>query len=484
MSQYRIQDVHEFTVAGRRYLFGVNTGAIMGMEETAARVMDSLRGRPGASVQELMAGFEDAGEEGWVQEALEELEALKVVGEDSGDQAPGARGTPQAGLPPLPFPVRSLVCHLASDCNLRCAYCYAEGGSYGQPRALMDPEMACRCVDFLLRSSGGNRRLSLTFFGGEPLLNPKALQAAVRYGRAQEERWGKEIDFSLTTNATLLSEAMVHFLSEHRIGVTVSLDGPPAVNDRLRTFPDGRGSYQSVLPQVRRLLDHHRTRPVAARVTVTRGVGDLEASFFHLHSLGFSQIGFCPVATRDARYALSPEDLSAFLEQLRRLAQRCLSASIPAARAGEAPCREGIALSNLSHLLQALHQGQRRPYPCGAGLGLLGVDPNGEIYPCHRFAGSPDLILGRIERGVDLGRQAAFFQRVHATKRVGRCAECWLRSLCAGGCYFESFIRHGDPFAPNLDTCRWLEAWIEEGLKIYVTLAQDRPELFLELLED
>lgn len=516
--RYQLKEAHELTVAGKRYLFGVRTGAIVELDEPAARVLDSIKGCPGVSAKELIAQLEKGNGEGWAQEVLEELEALEVVGildeaqeldssKDGASPRSGGSLLPQASLPPLPFPVRSLVCHIAYDCNLRCAYCYAEGGSYGRERVLMDPEMACRCVDFILRHSGGNRRLSFTFFGGEPLLNPEALRAAVQYGRAQEERWGKEIDFSLTTNATLLSEEMVRFLSDHRVGVTVSLDGPKATNDRMRTFPDGGGSYESALPRVRLLLDRHRTRPVAARVTVTRGIGDLEETFSHLRGLGFSQVGFCPVATRDARYALSPEDLSSFLEQLCHLARRCVSERVPKAKASQEPSFQGVAsrewagkdlpasdsnptrnghdpeeavgsplpLSNLSNLLWELHRGERRPYPCGAGLGLLGVGADGEIYPCHRFAGSSDLSLGRIGQGVDLSRQAAFFQRVHRTRRTGRCSECWLRYLCAGGCYFESSVRYGDPFAPNLDYCRWLEAWIEEGLKVYVTLAQDQP---------
>ncbi|MBI1986745.1 MAG: SPASM domain-containing protein [Nitrospinae bacterium] len=538
MSRYQLKEAHELVVDGKRYLFGVSTGAILGMDAPAARVVDFLKNRPGVSVQELAAHLESEGETGGTQEALEELVALEVVGSGGagewrgeGAEEPKGKGkiaslsacTPapshpctSSSQPRLPFPVRSLVCHIARDCNLRCAYCYAEGGSYGQERALMDPEMTCRSVDFLLRHSGGNRRISFTFFGGEPLLNPQALRAAVQYGRAQEERWGKEIDFSLTTNATLLSEETVRFLSENRIGVTVSLDGPAAINDRMRTYPDGRGSYQSVLPQVRLLLDHHRTRPVAARVTVTRGVGDLGEIFGHLRGLGFSQVGFCPVSTRDARYALSLEDLSSFLEQLCHLAWRCISVRVPEAKGLQEPSFQGLEslewagkdlpasdshptrsgynpeeaagrplpLSNLANLLRELHRGERRPYPCGAGLGLLGVGVDGEIYPCHRFAGSPDLSLGRIEQGLDLGRQTAFFQRVHSTKRAEKCLECWIRYLCAGGCYFESYVRHGDPFAPNLDYCRWLAEWIEEGLRLYVALAENRPGILMGLLED
>jgi hypothetical protein len=57
------------------------------------------------------------------------------------------------------------------------------------------------------------------------------------------------VDFSLTTNATLLTPAIIAFLSENRIGVTVSMDGPP---ETARQAP-------RVFAMRRRQLRHHRS---------------------------------------------------------------------------------------------------------------------------------------------------------------------------------------------------------------------------------
>jgi uncharacterized protein len=452
----RILNIHEFQAGEKPYLFEVDTGAIVGLGEVAAATINCLRNGSAKSAQEVIGHLKEKYKQEAIEEAIEELEALEIIGAEEPEY-------PWKTLPPFPFPLRTLVCNITHDCNLRCGYCYAEGGTYRGERTLMTQETARRCIDFLLQNSGENRHLSLVFFGGEPLLNLEAIRAAIDHGQREEVRWGKEIDFSLTTNATLTSEEIVRFLNENRVGVTVSLDGPPQVHDRARIFPEGHGSYEATARGVRLLLESHCTRPMAARVTVTQGVGNLEETFFHLREMGFFQVGFCPVATQDKRYALSPEDLSSFLTQLRRLARLCLEE----AKGGKIP-----ALSNLSNLLQILHQGQRRPYPCGAGLGLLGIDPKGKLHPCHRFAGFSELSLGQIDTGLDREQWVRFFRQVRQTKRAQECQKCWMRYLCGGGCYFESLIHCGDPFAPNLHYCDWLAKWIEEGLKIYAELIE------------
>ena len=132
-------------------------------------------------------------------------------------------------------------------------------------------------------------RLTLTFFGGETLLNFKVVKATVEYARQRSREAGKPIDFSLTTNATLLTEEIVQFLTENHVGVTISIDGPKELQDRFRTFSNGAGSYDQILPRIRSLLKNHRTRPVGARVTLTSQVMDVIRIFDHLtDDIGFS----------------------------------------------------------------------------------------------------------------------------------------------------------------------------------------------------
>ena len=107
----------------------------------------------------------------------------------------------------------------------------------------------------------------VTFFGGETLMNFPVLQKTVTYARARAAEVGKEIDFSLTTNATLLKPDVIEFLANERIGVTISIDGPQEMQDKFRVFSNGKGSYELVAPKIKALLARHKARPIGARVT-------------------------------------------------------------------------------------------------------------------------------------------------------------------------------------------------------------------------
>ena len=109
---------------------------------------------------------------------------------------------------------------------------------------------------------------------------------------------GKVVDFSLTTNATLLTPELVDWFDAHRFALTVSMDGPKALHDANRKTVGGKGSYDLVARNVRMLLARYRSRPIGVRVTLTRGVTDVIGIHDHLkYDLGFHEVGFGPATS-------------------------------------------------------------------------------------------------------------------------------------------------------------------------------------------
>ena len=209
------------------------------------------------------------------------------------------------------------------------------------------------------------------------------------------------MDFALTTNATLLSESTTMFLTENRIGVTVSIDGLPHVHDRCRRFPDGSPSFAIILPGIRRLLDAAGCKPVVARVTVAGNPGDVPASLNYLLDMGFAEAGFAPVTSMDPRYRLGPEAMQQLLTQFEALSQQFLD------RARE---NRFLGFTNLIDLLVTLHEGEVRAYPCGAGLGLFSVSTGGDLFLCQRLTGENEAAMGTIDGGLDPVQLANFRQ--------------------------------------------------------------------------
>jgi uncharacterized protein len=131
--------------------------------------------------------------------------------------------------------------------------------------------------------------------------------------------------------------------------------------------------------------------------------------------------------------------------------------------------------SNVKDTLEEIHKGVSKAYPCGAGLGLMGVATDGDVALCHRFAGSEEHKIGSVTEGIDVDRQYEFLEKHHINNKTD-CSTCWARPLCAGGCYHEAHTRYGTTAVPNLHYCEWIRSWTHTCLEIYGELSVRNPE--------
>jgi uncharacterized protein len=253
------------------------------------------------------------------------------------------------------------------------------------------------------------------------------------------------------------------------VSVTVSIDGPRNKQDDFRVFKNGMGSYDIAVPKIRKLLQKHRTRPIGARVTLTRHNLDVRNIYHHLtEEIGFRDVGFAPVTTSPGRdWAIVDEGYSLMLDQFEALAGDFLEATANGRYHG---------FTNIREELGEIHKGSSKAFPCGAGIGLLGVATDGDIALCHRFAGSPEHELGSVHTGIDRDKQVEFLERHHvANPNKTECHTCWARPMCAGGCYHEAHTRYGTTGHPNLHYCNWMRRWIDTCLRVYGELAERNP---------
>ena len=226
----------------------------------------------------------------------------------------------------------------------------------------MDRAVARQAVDFLFENSGNLLDLVLVFFGGEPLLNPKLISDTIAYADRKAADSGKEISYAMTTNGTVLTDKVIAFIRKHRIGMTVSIDGTRAAHDRFRRFPDGSPSYDVILPGVKKLLGASMTKPVVARVTLAKEVGDIHQSLTHLLDLGFAEAGFSPVTSGESGFMLDKVQMNLLLDQFQTLSDLFVDMALE---------NRFLGFTNLVDLLVNLHEGEVRHYPCGAGMGMF-----------------------------------------------------------------------------------------------------------------
>ncbi|MBI2309076.1 MAG: quinohemoprotein amine dehydrogenase maturation protein [Rhodocyclales bacterium] len=459
LQRHNYRAVH---AGGQRILLHVPTTSLFELDRAADAVLGLLEEKGEVRREDVQARFDGAYSPGEVCDSLTDLLSLGVLADGRKDYAIAARPIERT-------PLNTLVLTLTTGCNLGCSYCYREDLTTPRAAALLEREVAMRGIDLLLREAVDHPRVNVVFFGGEPLTRFALLRELVAYAEEQAALAGKGVDFSLTTNATLLNDEIVEFFQAHRFGVSVSMDGDELNHDRHRITIGGKGTYKQVAQNVRRLLAGVSARPVGVRVTLARGNTDVVRLYRHLHDeLGFAEVGFAPAtAGKDAPFGLGDDEMRVVLDAMKTLGREY----VQAARRGE---RHGF--SNMNQLMQDLWSGTRKTLPCGAGIGLLAVGTRGDLSLCHRFTGSDFGRFGDVEQGIDRAALTDFLQQ--AQEPHPACRDCRARSICAGGCYHEAYVRNGNPLSPTFAHCDFVREWLDFGIECYGEIILANPAFF------
>ncbi len=463
-------NAHVVSFGERAMLLHVPTTALFELDELGMEVLRLVQAEQSLDTERIQARLSSRFSSEAVGALIEQLIRLQVLRTEG-----ASRPLNPAGAKVEAYPLSTLVLNVNTGCNLACRYCYKEDLDIPAAGRRMGFEVASGSVDLLFSQGRERPRVGIVFFGGEPLTNMPLIRQVVDYAETRAEALGKTVDFSLTTNATLLTEELIGYFDAHRFGLSVSIDGPAAVHDRNRRTVGGHGTYEVVARKVRMLLGRYRSKPVGARVTLTAGTTEVEAIHEHLRErLGFHEVGYAPVtASEKAGHALSEGELAEVYSGFERLGSRYLAAALTGGNTG---------FSNLHQLMTDLHEGRRKTLPCGAGIGLLAVDHQGGLNLCHRFTGSELPTFGSVQQGIASDRLGAFLER--AADRSGtHCATCHIRNLCAGGCYHESWVRYGDPHHRTYHYCNLLRRWVDFGIRVYAEISARNPKFFSAHIE-
>jgi uncharacterized protein len=311
-------------------------------------------------------------------------------------------------------------------CNLACVYCVEEGV---RDPVFMDADTARRAAAYVLERARrqGVKRIALTFYGGEPLLNPEALRTIASSLKTSCPEAGLAFGFGLITNGTLLSAALVDELTGLGLaGIKVTLDGDRAAHDARRPFGNGRGSYDEILARIEAVADRTGVE-IGCNVDDGNESG-IMALLDELVRRGLARrirkITFKPVSPSPAdRRGLAPTaELSCGWAE--PAAMRRLATLRAAAITRGLPVEEGIGV----HVCDAL-----------SGDSAFAIDPTGVLYRCAGFVGHPEFSAGDIGGATrDDGLRSGQWRR---------CADCPLVPLCGDGCPFGAWVRFGDPGA-------------------------------------
>ena len=308
-----------------------------------------------------------------------------------------------------------LVMHVSNDCNMRCLYCYGQGGCYNMKRELMAEETV---IEALEKMYAVYPKIELiNFFGGEPTMNFDVIKAACKYVKAHK----KDTVVGMVTNGTFANEELVELIKEYDFRVTFSVDVQP-MQDTLRPLLGGKPSYDIVLKNYKYLRERTE-EPSTIEVTYTeehRVNGYTPAKLIKEIRKDFGDVYmvFNPVSTCNPKYKIS--DFKDFGESVDEL-------------------KEDKLLYETTPFVNAVLMGIAKAKPdyhfCGSGFGKTAVSATGDIYACQAFLGMDAFKFGSVKEPIDVLKARVWAKSdelYNHNKAIeeGKCKDCYLNTYC------------------------------------------------------
>jgi uncharacterized protein len=359
-------------------------------------------------------------------------------------------------ISPFSKPLYVLAKPVGASCNLRCKYCYYLEKSHlyrNAPARVMSDELLERFVQEYIQAQTMSQVL-FTWHGGEPLMRPLSFY---RKAVALQEKYafGRQIDNTIQTNGTLLTDEWCEFFKEHNWLVGISIDGPQEFHDEYRRTASDKPSWQKVMRGIRLLRKHGVEWNAMAVVNDFNAGYPLE--FYHFFKeMGAKYIQFAPVVERMAAHS-DGRHLATLVDQECPVADF----SVSPAQWGDFLCAifdewvrhdVGQTYVEIFDCTLANWVGER-PGICvyAKECGHAGVmEFNGDVYSCDHFV-FPEYKLGNIRDRtlVEMlyGEQQRQFSCLKHATLPKQCRECEWEFACHGECPKNRFVndRYGNP---------------------------------------
>lgn len=421
--------IHAFEFKNMYLVLDVESGALHSVDKQAFDVIRALENNDDPTLLPY--------EKHQIAEIIDELALLRSEG--SFDMpAPEAPDITNSQV------IKSMCLNVTHDCNLRCKYCFASTGDFHGTRMLMSEEVGRRALDFLIARSGSRKHLEVDFFGGEPMMNFEVVKALVKYGRALEKQFNKQINFTITTNCVLLDDESIDFINQQMHNVVLSIDGREHIHDAMRPTVNNKGSYGIVLKNAQAMVAARGNKEYYVRGTYTNKNLDFARDVEALYEAGFDQISLEPVVLDEKDpYALTKAHLPEICAQYDLLAEMIINK------------RESGHWFNFFHFMVDLAQGpclKKRIMGCAAGNEYVAVAPDGNIYPCHQFVGETEYCMGNVlDSSFNQEIQAAF--KSCSILNKPECQNCWAKYFCSGGCAANAYKYNKNIHIPYEISC-------------------------------
>lgn len=352
----------------------------------------------------------------------------------------------------------TIYLNISNTCNAECVYCFANQGNYGKADNLMNCNTMIQSVDYFFNNLNPNSRISIVFFGGEPLISYHVLKECCNYIKTNYS--DRTYKFSITSNGTLLTKQIIDFFEENNIKLALSIDGGERIHNSQRPLRNKKNSFI----ESTRHLDYILSKKIdlLARGTYCNFDESLSECYEDLIKLGFKEVNIIP----DYIHIKNREQLNLLLKQLDMLYSYIIN---------YIKFNDDFPFTQFSaRIRQLFYPKIKRKYTCSLGEKIFCVDTIGDIYPCHRFSDNDEYILGNVKESNDFNMNKKFVK-----PDSNMCNKCWNRYTCNYGCVYED-LQSGNINVKNQNSCLYQKKMTE----LCISLCNSMPvELLRKILK-
>lgn len=395
--------------------------------------------------------------------------------------------------------VQQLVLEVTEQCNFRCKYCIYNEEFEGDRNfgfETMSIKTAKKAIDYVLEHS--NDKVSITFYGGEPLLNYEVIKASIQY--ALENKKDKSISFSITSNVSVLTKEMADFFaSVPNFSFLVSLDGPEEVQNKARVYVKNKPTFQDTMRGLKYLAYSFENSKNVLMINAVL-IPPYEYDKMEKINCFFEGLNFLPDNTEirityPKAGSYKYEDWGRMLKNKKymidnnfnplkkwQLFQACKN------KLDKTHTRNIYTYSIFEQLVDIdSRRKDDEPFEtfrcngcCIPGSRKIYVKPNGDIKTCEKIGSSPT--IGNIYEGINISRVQRKYIDEYKEKSIDYCSECWAINMCAS-CYADCYTEQGIDIEKKKMNCEALLEAYQENLSIYFSLLEEKPEV-MEILQE
>lgn len=339
-----------------------------------------------------------------------------------------------------------LVLNVTNKCNLGCKYCYAGGGSYCSKESIMDEDFALEILEKFYNEYDEIKVIQL--FGGEPTLNLNAIKRVCEY---IDDRYKKGLIkekpiMGMVTNGTIVNDFLVDLIKSYDLKVTVSLDGPPIVNDKMRVYKNGEKTSSRVIDNIK-FLKSQTSEPSTIESTynihhIKEEVKVMDVASFMNKELNIDSVHIVP-ASGDDTCDFVLKNREPFIDSVNDVFKGIENG-------------EKVSYSLVNRVISSLKRKKTTKYLCEAGISMYSVSTKGDVYPCFMFTETEEHKLGNIKDD-DLFESENFKAKREKLKSFSKfkeeaCKDCFNNTICTG-CLGLNSIETGDIHKPSSLNC-------------------------------